>query len=64
LWTTVAATVLALAVPFFGPWSRLFGFVPLSPMEMGTVVGIVTTYLAATEATKRWFFRVSGPTPA
>jgi Mg2+-importing ATPase len=64
LWTTVAATVFALAVPFFGPWSRLFGFVPLSPMEMGTVVGIVTTYLAATEATKRWFFRVSGPTPA
>ena len=30
LWTTVAATVFALAVPFFGPWSRLFGFVPLS----------------------------------
>ena len=64
LWTTVAATVFALAVPFFGPGSRLFGFVPLSPMEMGTVVGIVTTYLAATEATKRWFFRPSGPTPA
>jgi len=63
LWTTVAATVFALAVPFFGPGSRLFGFVPLSPMEMGTVVGIVTTYLAATEATKRWFFRPSGPTP-
>ena len=63
LWTTVAATVFALAVPFFGPGSRLFGFVPLSPMEMGTVVGIVTTYLAATEATKRWFFRPRGPTP-
>ena len=63
LWTTVAATVFALAVPFFGPGSRLFGFVPLSPMEMGTVVGIVTTYLAATEATKRWFFRPRGLTP-
>ena len=45
LWTTVAATVFALAVPFFGPGSRLFGFVPLSTVEMGTVVGIVTTYL-------------------
>ena len=64
LWTTVAATVFALAVPFFGPGSRLFGFVPLSPREIGTVVGIVTTYLAATEATKRWFFRPTGPTPA
>jgi hypothetical protein len=26
-------------------------------VEMGTVVGIVTAYLGATEATKRWFFR-------
>jgi Mg2+-importing ATPase len=64
LWTTVAATVFALAVPFFGSWSRLFGFVPLSTVEIGTVVGIVTAYLGATEATKRWFFRASGPTPA
>src|SRR4029079_13586577 len=64
LWTTVAATVLPLAVPFFGSWARLFGFVPLSTVEMGTVVGIVTAYLGATEATKRWFFRVRGPTPA
>ena len=52
--------MLALAVPFFGSGSRLFGFVPLSPMEVGTVVGIVTAYLAATEATKRWFFRPGG----
>ena len=41
LWTTVAATSFALAVPFLGPGSRLFGFVPLSIVEMGTVVGIV-----------------------
>lgn len=41
LWATGAAAVLALAVPFFGAGSRLFGFVPLSPMEMGTAVGIV-----------------------
>ena len=64
LWTTIGATVFALAVPFFGPGSRLFGFVALSPVEMGTVVGIVVAYLAATEATKRWFFHPTGPTPA
>ena len=64
LWTTVGATVFALAVPFFGPASRLFGFVPLSIVEMGTIIGIVATYLGATEATKRWFFRPGGPTPA
>jgi Mg2+-importing ATPase len=64
LWTTVAATAFALATPFFGRGSTLFGFVPLSTVEMGTVVGIVTAYLAATEVAKRWFFRARGPTPA
>jgi Mg2+-importing ATPase len=61
LWTTVGTAAFALAVPFFGSWSRLFGFVPLSPTEMWAVAGIVATYLAATEATKRWFFRPTGP---
>jgi len=60
LWTTVAATGFALAVPFLGHASRLFGFVPLSLVEMGTAVGIVAAYLGATEATKRWFFRAGG----
>ena len=62
LWTTVAAALFTIAIPFFGPASRLFGFVPLSPLEMGAVGGIVTAYLAATEATKRWFFRPRAPT--
>jgi len=64
LWTTVAASAFALAIPFLGRASTLFGFVPLSAVEMGTVIGIVTAYLAATEAAKRWFFRPEGPTPA
>ena len=64
LWTTVAATAFAVATPFFGRLSTLFGFVPLSTVEMGTVVGIVIAYLAATEIAKRWFFRAQGPTPA
>jgi len=64
LWTTVAATTFALATPFLGRASALFGFVPLSAVEMATVAGIVTAYLAATEVAKRWFFRARGPTPA
>ena len=64
LWTTVAAAVFALAIPFFGAGSRVFGFVPLSAVEMGTVVGIVAAYLAATEAAKRWFYRSRVPMPA
>jgi Mg2+-importing ATPase len=61
LWTTLGAGVFALTVPFLGSASRLFGFVPLSATEMATVVAIVATYLAATEITKRWFFRPGGP---
>jgi len=61
---TVAATAFALAVPFFGRGSRLFGFVPLSASEMITVVVITAAYLAATEATKRWFFRARSTTAA
>jgi Mg2+-importing ATPase len=64
LWTTLVAAAFALAVPYFGRGSRLFGFVPLTAVEIVTVLAIVTTYLAATEATKRWFFRPGGPTPA
>jgi len=64
LWTTIAATAFALATPFLGRASALFGFVPLSAADMATIVGIVTAYLAATEIGKRWFFRASGPTPA
>ncbi len=64
LWTTVASAAFALATPFLGRASALFGFVPLSAVEMATVAGIVTAYLAATEVAKRWFFRARGPTPA
>jgi len=56
LWTTLAATAFTLAIPFLGSGSRLFGFVPLSTVEMGAIVGMVVTYLGATEMTKRWFF--------
>src|SRR4029078_10959987 len=64
LWTTAAAAAFALVTPFLGRGSALFGFFPLSIVEMGTVVGIVIAYLAATELAKRWVFRRGGATPA
>jgi Mg2+-importing ATPase len=64
LWATLATTVPALLIPFLGSFSALFGFVPLSLLEMASVLGIVLVYLAATEATKRWFFRDRGPASA
>jgi Mg2+-importing ATPase len=63
LWTTVAATVFALAVPFFGPGPGCSDLCRFRPWRWALSSGSSTTYLAATEATKRWFFRPSGPTP-
>ena len=56
LWATIAVTVATLAIPFLGPLSSVFGFVPLSALQMGTVIVIVIGYIAATEAAKVWFY--------
>lgn len=56
LWTTVVVSVATLAIPFLGPLARIFGFVPLSAIEMGTVIAIVVGYIATTEAAKVWFY--------
>ncbi|MBC7576596.1 MAG: magnesium-translocating P-type ATPase [Tardiphaga sp.] len=57
LWSTLAAVVATLAIPFLGRLSGVFGFVPLSFAEMGAVGAILLLYMAATEAAKRWFYR-------
>jgi P-type Mg2+ transporter len=56
LWSTLAAAVATLAIPFLGPLSSVFGFVPLSVIQMGTVIAIVAGYIAATEGAKAWFY--------
>ena len=56
LWSTLAAAVATLAIPFLGPLSSVFGFVPLSVIQMGTVIAIVAGYIVATEAAKAWFY--------
>jgi len=45
-----AVAVATLASPFLGAPSSLFGFVPLSAPEMGTIIAIVVGYIVATEA--------------
>jgi Mg2+-importing ATPase len=56
LWSTLVAAVATLAIPFLGPPSSVFGFVPLSGVQMGIVIAIVTGYIVATEAAKAWFY--------
>ncbi len=57
LGTTVGAALFALAIPFLGGASRIFGFVPLTLGEMVAVVAIVAVYLGATEVVKLRLFR-------
>jgi Mg2+-importing ATPase len=57
LWSTLAAAVATLAIPFLGPLSSVFGFVSLSVIQMGTVIAIVAGYIVATEGAKAWFYK-------
>ena len=57
LWSTIAMSVVALAIPYLGPLSSAFGFVPLSALQMGAVLVIVAGYIAATEGAKAWFYK-------
>ena len=43
------------------PLTRVFGFVPLPPSLLGTIVLITIAYVAATELQKRWFYRSRAP---
>jgi Mg2+-importing ATPase len=34
----------------------MFGFVPLSALQMAAIIAIVAGYIGATETAKAWFF--------
>jgi Mg2+-importing ATPase len=57
LWTTVAVAVLAVAVPYIGPFARVFGFVALPWPLLAAALAIVAGYILATETAKRRFYR-------
>lgn len=64
VWSTVSVCAVTLAIPYLGPPSAVFGFVPLSALQMLAVLVIVAGYIAATEAAKAWFYRERGsPNP-
>ena len=63
LWSTLAVAAATLAIPFLGEASVLFGFVPLSAMELAAVAVIVGGYIVATEIAKSWFFRHEATSP-
>jgi Mg2+-importing ATPase len=57
LWTTVAVAILAVAVPYVGPFASVFGFVALPWPLLAASIAIVTGYILATETAKRRFYR-------
>lgn len=54
-WLTLAVAVLAVVIPYL-PGANWFGFVPLPAPVIAGLLAITLAYLAASEATKRWFF--------
>jgi Mg2+-importing ATPase len=64
LWSTLAVATMTFAVPFLGKASELFGFVPLSAMELAAVAAIVGGYIVATEIAKFWFFAQEAAQPS
>ena len=54
--TTLLVAGVALALPFIGPVSALFGLVAPSPALLGSMLLIVFGYVAATEFAKRRFY--------
>src|SRR5690606_1654882 len=49
LWSTAVVLAVAFAVPWLGPLSATFGFVPLSPGPVVAILAIVLSYMLATE---------------
>ena len=54
--TTLVVSALALALPYSGPFARLFGIQPPSVAEFAALLAIVLGYVAATELLKYWFY--------
>jgi Mg2+-importing ATPase len=61
LWVTLAVAGAALASPYLGAVSALFGLTALPVGLLAALVALAAGYVLATEAVKRWFFRPGSP---
>ena len=60
---SLGVVAIAIALPLL-PWGQTFGFVPLPFEVSGLIVGLTLAYLAAAEAAKQLFYRLSQVKPA
>lgn len=56
LWSTLAVTLVTLAIPYLSPAATPFGFVPLSGGEFLATLVIVGGYVAVTSLAKRVYY--------
>jgi Mg2+-importing ATPase len=59
-WSTAVVAVVAVALPYLPVAQAVFGFVPLPPALLATLLLITVLYTAASEAAKHMFFRRAG----
>jgi P-type Mg2+ transporter len=54
---SLVISIVALAIPYLGPLTQRFGFIPLPLPVMVVLLAIVLVYVGATEFTKYWFYK-------
>ena len=54
---SLVVSVVALSIPYMGPVTQRFGFVPLPLPVMGGLLAVVLIYVGATELAKHWFYK-------
>jgi Mg2+-importing ATPase len=54
---SLVISIVALAIPYLGPVTQRFGFIPLPLPVMVVLLAIVLVYVGATEFTKYWFYK-------
>jgi Mg2+-importing ATPase len=60
LWSTVGVAALACAIPYLPLLAPMFGFVPLPPLLVATLIAITLAYVVVNEIAKRAFRRRFG----
>jgi P-type Mg2+ transporter len=60
LTATLACAAVAVALPFIGPFARLFGFHPLPLSFLAVLAGMIITYLALAQFGVALFFKPQG----
>ena len=54
---SIIVAAIALTLPYLGPITQRFGFVPLPLSVIVALLAIVLVYVASTEFTKYWFYK-------